>query len=62
MHYDVRMSNGIEEHELYVQARNKEVLVDKLEELMEKLDCDVADAWYSEGSRYPGKHVLHHEL
>lgn len=62
MYYEVRMSNGIEEHEMQVQARNREVLIDKLEPMMEELDCNVADAWYSGRSKYRGKHVLHHEL
>ena len=62
MFYNVKLSNGIEEHEIEVQARSREVLIDKLELLMEELDCNVADAWYVEKSKYKGKHVLHYEL
>lgn len=62
MFYDVKLSNGIDEHEIEVQARNREVLIDKLELLMEELDCNVADAWYVEEGKYKGKHVLHYEL
>ena len=62
MYYDVKLSNGIDEHEIEVQARSREVLINKLEQLMEELDCDVADAWYSEECKYKGNHVLHYEL
>lgn len=62
MHYDVKLSNGIDEHEMKVQARTMEVLIDKLEPLMEGLDCNVADAWHSEDSKHAGKQVLHYEL
>nr|DAZ27137.1 MAG TPA: hypothetical protein [Caudoviricetes sp.] len=62
MHYNAKLSNGIDEHEIEVQARNREVLIDKLELLMEELDCNVADAWYAEESKYKGKYVLHYEL
>ena len=62
MFYDVKLSNGIDEHEMKIQARSMEVLIDKLEPLMDELDFDVADAWYSEGSKHAGKQVLHYEL
>jgi hypothetical protein len=62
MYYDVNLSNGTDEHDVKIQARSMEVLIDKLEPLMEELDCNVADAWYSEGNKHAGKHVLHYEL
>ena len=62
MYYDVKLSNGIDEHEMKIQARSMEVLIDKLEPLMEELECDVADVWYSEGSKRAGKQVMHYEL